>query len=58
MINHVEIQLQDESGNWRTMAVTINDSQQIKARMDEVKQQFPASRVRAVDGGGRLVDWD
>ena len=56
MIDQVEIQLLDENGNWRTMAVTVNDSQQIRARMDEVKRQFPSSRVRAVDAGGRLVD--
>ena len=52
MISHVEIQLQEESGNWRTMAVTINDSQQIRVPIDEVKRQFPSSRVRAVDAGG------
>ena len=56
MIDQVEIQLQDESGNWRTMAVTVNDSQQIRARTDEVKRQFPSGRIRAVDARGRLVD--
>ncbi len=56
MDSYVEVQLQDENGNWRTMAVTINDSQQIKARMDEVKRQFPGVRVRAVDRDGRLLD--
>lgn len=56
MTNHIEIQLQDESRNWRTMAVTVNVSAIIRARMDEVKRQFPSNRVRAVDAGGRLVD--
>ena len=57
MIDQVEIQLQDESGNWRTSAVTVNISAIIRARMDEVKRQFPNGRVRAVDGDGRMVDW-
>ena len=57
IIDQVEIQLLDENGNWRTMAVTANVSAIIRARMDELKRQFPNGRVRAVDGGGRLVDW-
>ena len=57
MIDQVEIQLQDDSGNWRTMAVTVNVSAIIRARMDEVKRQFPNGKVRAVDASGRLVDW-
>ena len=57
MIDQVEIQLQDDIGNWRTMAVTVNVSAIIRARMDEVKRQFPIRRLRAVDAGGRLVDW-
>ena len=56
MIDQVKIQLQDESGNWRTMAVTVNVSAIIRARMDEVKRQFPNGRFRAVDANGRLVD--
>ena len=56
MIDQVEIQLQDESGNWRTMVVTVNESAIIRARTDELKRQFPGARVRAVDGGGRVVD--
>ncbi len=39
------------------MAVTVNVSAIIRARMDEVKRQFPNGRVRAVDASGRLVDW-
>ena len=57
MIDQVEIQLQDDSGNWRTMAVTVNVSAIIRARMDEVKRQFPNGRVRAVDASGRMVNW-
>ncbi|MCG3776218.1 MAG: hypothetical protein JW395_3070 [Nitrospira sp.] len=43
MINQVEMQLQDESGNWRTMAVTTNGIQQTMARMDGVTRQFPGA---------------
>ncbi len=56
MNDSVEVQLQDESGNWRTMAVTVNVSAIIRTRMEEVQRQFPSSRVRAADGGGRVVD--
>ncbi len=55
MTDCVEVQLQDESGNWRTMAVNVDVSAIIRARMDEVKRQFPGARVRAVDRGGRLL---
>ena len=56
MIVQIEIQLLDESGNWRTMAVTANVSAIIRARMDEVKRQFPNGRIRAVVSDGRMVD--
>ena len=56
MIDHIEIQLLDESGNWRTMVITLNISAMIRARMEEVQRQFPASGVRAEDAGGGLVD--
>jgi hypothetical protein len=52
----VEVQVQDESGNWRTMAVTVNVSAIIRARMEEVQRQFPGARVRAVDRDRRLLD--
>ena len=56
MIDQVKIQLQDESGNWITMAVSVNVSAIIRARMDELKRQFPNGKVRAVDDGGQVVD--
>lgn len=52
MDHAVEVQLQDESENRRTMAVTVNVSAIIRARMEEVQRQFPGARVRAVDGSG------
>jgi len=36
--------------------MTVNVSAIIRARMDVAKRQFPGARVRAVDGGGRVVD--
>ncbi len=56
MNDSIEVQLQDQSGNWRTMAVTVNVSAIIRARMEEVQRQFPRLRVRAVDRDGRLMD--
>jgi hypothetical protein len=40
MNDSVEVQLQDESGNWRTMAVTVNVSAIIRTKMEEVQRQF------------------
>ena len=56
MVDQVELQLADEIGNWQTIAMTVNVSAIIRARMDVAKRQFPGARVRAVDGGGRVVD--
>ncbi len=56
MNDSVEVQLQDESENWRTMAVTVNASAIIRTRMEEVQRQFLGVRIRAVDRDGRLLD--
>jgi hypothetical protein len=55
-MNDVEIQLQDQSGMWRTYLITLNNSQMIQIRMKELKDQHPSLRVRAVDRSGRLID--
>jgi hypothetical protein len=52
----INIQAQDSSGNWRTYAVTNNNPQQIRVRMEEIKRQYPNYRVRAVDNFGVVVD--
>lgn len=52
----IEVQLQDQTGNWRTYSVTQNISALIIEAMRSLKWQFPEQRVRAVDGNGRLVD--
>ena len=56
-MNDVEIQLQDQSGMWRTYLITINNSQMIQIRMKELKDQYPELKVRTVDSTGRLVDF-
>ncbi len=52
----IEVQLQDQTGNWRTYSVTQNISALIIEAMRSLKWQFPEQRVRAVDGNGRLMD--
>lgn len=52
----VQIQVQDQSGNWRTYAITGNHSLQILEGMRQLQWQFPNARIRAVDMNGRLVD--
>lgn len=52
----ISIQVQDQSGNWRTYQQTQNIPLLIRQGMEELKRQFPDLRVRAVDSDGRLVD--
>ena len=54
--DQIEVQLQDLTGNWRTFAITMNDSQLINAQMKELKDRYPDMRVRAIDSSGRVVD--
>lgn len=52
----VNIQAQDESGNWRTYNImSSNQPQQLLFRMQQVKALLPKYRVRAVDGTGLLL---
>lgn len=52
----IEVQLQDETGNWRTFNVTQNIPPLIIAAEQQLAAQYPGRRVRAVDSNGRLVD--
>ncbi len=52
----VEVQLQDENGNWQRVAVTVDISAIIRTRMEEVQRQFSGARVCAVNREGRLLD--
>jgi hypothetical protein len=55
-MDNVQIQLQDQTGNWRTYQVTLNNSQYIISGMRSLASQFPNQRVRAIDMNGRLLD--
>ena len=55
-MDNIQVQVQDDTGNWRTYTITTNNSQMIRSAMRQLKQQFPDNRVRAVDMDGRLVD--
>ena len=56
-MDRVEIQAQDESGNWRTYHVTDNNSQRILQEMKSLQDRLPKYRIRAVElGTGRVVD--
>lgn len=55
-MDQIEIQVQDQTGNWRTYSITQNVSALVLSAMKSLKDQFPDQRVRAVDGSGRLVD--
>ena len=52
----IQIQAQDTTGNWRTYSRTQNSSQLILREMNNLKNNFPDRRIRAVDSNGRLVD--
>jgi len=53
---NINIQYQDVTGSWYTVLITENESNRIFIGMKTAKQQYPDSRVRAVDENGRVVD--
>jgi len=55
-MDNIQVQLQDETGNWRTYTITPNQSLLYRQAMQQLKWNFPNARVRAVDNDGRLVD--
>jgi hypothetical protein len=56
LVDNVNLQLQDESGNWRTYVVTINNSHVIASNMRTLQDMHPGMKGRAVDSSGRIVD--
>jgi hypothetical protein len=52
----VEVQMQDNLGNWRSYSMVPNNSAMIRSAMDQLSRQFPDSRIRAIDEAGRIVD--
>jgi hypothetical protein len=55
-VENVDIQIQDRSGNWRTIHTTQNQSQLMLINMKAVQSRYPQSRVRAVNKAGQLID--
>lgn len=55
-MDQVQIQLMDESGNWRTYSYTPNNSVLYRDGMRQLQWQFPYARIRAVDMNGRVID--
>ena len=56
IVENINIQLQDSSGNWRTFSVAANHPQRITAEMQALQKRFPDKRIRAVDSSNRIVD--
>lgn len=54
--DNIELQIQDDTGNWRTCHVTLNESQRIISGMRQLSEQYPNKRIRAVDSNRRIVD--
>lgn len=53
----IEVQMQDSSGNWRTInTLFVTAPAAITSSMNEVARNYPGSRVRAIDENGRIVD--
>lgn len=52
----IEIQVQDETGNWRTYSYTQNIPTLYRDGMRQLQWQFPDARIRAIDSNGRVVD--
>lgn len=55
-MDQVQIQLQDESGNWRTYSITNNNDLLIISAMEALKSQYPSRRIRAIDKRGMLLN--
>lgn len=55
-MGNIYIQLQDDTGNWRTYTVTSDNDLLIISAMKTLKDQFPDKRIRAVDEKGMLVN--
>jgi hypothetical protein len=51
----VEIQVQEGVSGWRTIQSVTNDPNLVSINMDQIANQYPQYRVRAVEDG-RIVD--
>jgi Txe/YoeB family toxin of Txe-Axe toxin-antitoxin module len=55
-LDNVYIQTQDSGGVWRTYQMVTNHPFMITSNMQNLSEQFPGQRVRAVDENNRIVD--
>ena len=55
-MDQVSIQYQNRTGSWTTVMRVQNLPPNIRIGMDSAARANPGCRVRAVDGGGRVVD--
>jgi hypothetical protein len=51
----VEIQVQEGVSGWRTIQSVTNDPNLVSINMDQIANQYPQYRVRAIEDG-RIVD--
>jgi len=52
----VHVQVQDETGMWRTTATSQNEPQLYRTRMLEATSFHPDKRVRVVNDRGSVID--
>lgn len=55
-MDQVQIQRQRNTGEWTTVMVVQNLAPNITNAMKATARSNPGSRVRAIDGNGRVVD--
>lgn len=55
---YVRIQAQDSSGSWvGACQVSMVSPGAIRDQMQQMKRQYPESRIRAIDDNGYIVDF-
>ena len=52
----VNVQVQDETGMWRTTATSQNEPQLYLTRMQEASYMHPNQRIRVVNDRGSVID--
>jgi hypothetical protein len=52
----VNVQVQDETGMWRTTATSQNEPQLYRTRMLETANFYPNQRIRVVNDKGSVID--
>jgi hypothetical protein len=52
----VQVQISDQTGNWRTVSNVVNNLQRIEFEIRSIQSRYPERRVRPIDENGRLID--